>query len=315
MALRSIATGTVSFGMVSIPVKLYSATQASAAISFNLLHKKDGSRLKQQYTCQTCNEKVERDDMVKGYEFAKDQYVMLSPEELSALEEKSTQTIEISEFIPIDKIDPIYFEKPYFLGPDKGGDKAYTLLATTLENTGKAALARYAARGKQYLVLLRPKQGRLVMQQLMYADEVRSWEEVDVPKVEVKEAELKLAAQLVEATSNPAFEPEKYQDDVRTRVKELIDKKVAGQEITSAPAEQGKAQIIDIMEALKASLAKRAGAAGEAAGAGASEERRPAKRKDDAAPAAAAAVATAAVAVAQAGAAAERAPKKKASKK
>jgi len=315
MALRSIATGTVSFGMVSIPVKLYSATQASAAISFNLLHKKDGSRLKQQYTCQTCNEKVERDDMVKGYEFAKDQYVMLSPEELSALEEKSTQTIEISEFIPIDKIDPIYFEKPYFLGPDKGGDKAYTLLATTLENTGKAALARYAARGKQYLVLLRPKEGRLVMQQLMYADEVRSWEEVDVPKVEVKEAELKLAAQLVEATSNPAFEPEKYQDDVRTRVKELIDKKVAGQEITSAPAEQGKAQIIDIMEALKASLAKRAGAAGEAAGAGASEERRPAKRKDDAAPAAAAAVATAAVAVAQAGAAAERAPKKKASKK
>ncbi|MCC6994490.1 MAG: Ku protein [Deltaproteobacteria bacterium] len=315
MALRSIATGTVSFGMVSIPVKLYSATQASAAISFNLLHKKDGSRLKQQYVCQTCNDKVERDDMVKGYEFAKDQYVMLTPEELSALEEKSTQTIEISEFIPIEKIDPIYFEKPYFLGPDKGGDKAYKLLATTLENTGKAALARYAARGKQYLVLLRPKEGRLVMQQLMYADEVRSWEEVEVPTVEVKEAELKLAAQLVEATSNPAFEPEKYQDDVRTRVKELIEKKVAGQEITSAPAEQGKAQIIDIMEALKASLAKRAGG-GEAA-AGASEERRPAKRKDDAAPAAAAAVATAAVAVAQAGAAGagERAPKRKASKK
>jgi len=282
MALRSIATGTVSFGMVSIPVKLFSATQASAAISFNLLHKKDGSRLKQNYVCVACGEKVERDDMVKGYEFAKDQYVMLNPEELHALEEKSTQTIEISEFIPIEKIDPIYFDKPYYLGPDKGGDKAYTLLATTLDKTGRAALARYAARGKQYLVLLRPVEGRLVMQTLLYADEVRSWEEVEIPSVEVKDAELKLAAQLVDATSNEEFQPEKYQDDVKTRVKELIEKKVAGQEITAAPQEQGKAQIIDIMEALKASLAKRAGAPA----AEAEVERRPAKRKAEAAAAA-----------------------------
>ena len=254
MALRSIATGTVSFGMVSIPVKLYSATQASAAISFNLLHKKDGSRLKQQYVCQTCNEKVERDDMVKGYEFAKDQYVMLTPEELSALEEKSTQTIEISEFIPIEKIDPIYFEKPYFLGPDKGGDKAYTLLATTLEKTGKAALARYAARGKQYLVMVRPIEGGLALQQLYYADEVRTIKDVPINTAEVRPAELALAKQLIAQISAETFTPTQYEDDVKKRMLEAISRKVEGAGEVVTAEEQGSAQIIDIMEALKASL-------------------------------------------------------------
>src|SRR5499427_9976064 len=156
MSARAISTGSISFGLVSIPVKLYSTNQPAAGISFNLLHKKDNTRLKQQYICPHDNEIVSRDDMVKGYEFAKDQYVTFTPEELKALEEKATQSIDISEFVPLSAIDPVYFDRPYYLGPEKGGDKAYLLLAEAMRETGRAALARYAARGKQYLVMLRP---------------------------------------------------------------------------------------------------------------------------------------------------------------
>jgi len=196
---RAIATGTISFGLVSIPVKLYSATQASAAISFNLLHGKCGSRLKQQYICPRDNELVGRDQMVKGYEFAKDQYVTFTTEELKSLEEKATQTIEIAEFVPIDKIDPVYFDKAYYLGAEKGGEKAYRLLSEAMRETGRVGLARYAARGKQYLVLLRPSaDGGLVMQQLLYADEVRPFSDVPMNDAEVREAELKLAKQLID---------------------------------------------------------------------------------------------------------------------
>jgi len=150
---RPIAGATISFGLVSIPVRLYPATQSSAAISFNLLHKKDGSRLKQQYICPRDGEIVSRDEMIKGYEFAKDQYVTFTPEELKSLEEKATQSIDIASFVPLAAIDPIYFERPYYLGPEKGGDKAYLLLAEAMHETGRAALARYAARGKQYIVI------------------------------------------------------------------------------------------------------------------------------------------------------------------
>lgn len=167
MAARSISSATVSFGMVAIPVKLYSATEASAGVSFNLLHGKCGTRLKQQYTCPTDNEVVTRDEMVKGYEFTKGRYVTFTEAELKALQEKATQTIDIVEFVPLDKIDPVYFEKSYYLGPDKGGAKPYHLLAAALEETGLAALAQYAARGKGYLVMLRPVNKRLVMQQLL----------------------------------------------------------------------------------------------------------------------------------------------------
>ena len=270
MPARAIASGTISFGLVSIPVKLFSASQPQSAISFNLLHKKCGSRLKQQYICSSDGEKVEREDMIKGFEFSKDKYVQFTPEELKAIEEKSTQSIEISEFIPIEKIDPIYYDKPYYLGPDKGGDKAYRLLAEVMNRTGRAALAKYAARGKQYLVLLRPVgEGRIVMQQLLYNDEIKPYSEVPIPAAEVKEAEVKLATQLVDQISNDHFQPEKYEDEVRKRLHELINKKVEGQDITEAPAETGKAQIIDLMEALKQSLGKkpavRAGAEEEAA--------------------------------------------------
>jgi DNA end-binding protein Ku len=266
MAPRSIATGTISFGLVSIPVQLYPATQPSASISFTLLHAKCGSRLKQQYLCAKDGEKVEREDMVKGYEFAKDRYVTFTTEELKALDEIASQTIDIAEFVPEADVDPVYYDRAYHLGPGKGGAKAYRLLALALEQSGKAALARYAARGKQYLVLIRPRGGRLVMQQMYYADEVRSLDEVPVEDAEVKDAEIQLALRLVEQTSSDAFHPERYEDSVKKRVAEAIERKVQGQEIQVAAAPEPQAQVIDLMEALKASLAaaKPAGEAGPA---------------------------------------------------
>ena len=257
MAARSIATATISFGLVSVPVNIYSSSESKASVSFNMLHKKCNSRLKQQYICPKDNEIVTRDDTVKGYEFAKDQYVVLTPEELKALEEKATGTIDVIEFVPLAEVDREYLEKVYYLGPDKGGDRAYRLLAAALKESGKAALGQYAARGQQHLVLLRPLDGRLVMEQLHYSDEVRPTSEVPIPEGEVKDAELKLALMLIDQTSNEKFEPTKYKDTVRERVLETIQKKVEGQEITSGeniPA--GSDKILDLMEALKASLAK-----------------------------------------------------------
>jgi len=255
MPARSIGTATISFGLVSVPVNLFSASESKASVSFNMLHKKCGSRLKQQYTCPKDNEVVGRDDTVKGYEFAKDQYVVLSAEELKALEEKATSTIDVSEFVPLATVDREYLEKVYYLGPDKGGDRAYRLLAAALQETGKAALGQYAARGQQHLVLLRPLNGVLVMEQLHYADEIRPTTEVTIPEGEVKPTELALAKQLIEQSSTDTFEPAKYKDTVRERVLEAIQRKVDGQEITAEATPEGGGKIIDLMEALKASLA------------------------------------------------------------
>jgi DNA end-binding protein Ku len=257
MAARSIASLLVSFGMVSIPVKLYAATQPSAGISFNLLHKDCGSRLRQQYLCIKEDVVVERADMVKGYEFTKDQYVTFTPEELTALGEKATQTVEIDEFVPADSIDPIYYDKAYFLGPDKGGAKPYALLAESMRQSGQTAVGRYAARGKQYIVQLRPVAGGLVMQQLLYAPEVRTIADVDIPEAPVRDAELTLARHLISQISSPAFDPTKYEDEVKQRIETAIQKKLEGQEIAVSPSvpETG-GQVIDLMEALKASLAK-----------------------------------------------------------
>jgi DNA end-binding protein Ku len=261
MAARSIASLTISFGMVSIPVKLYSATEASRAISFNLLHKACGSRLKQQYFCVKEEVPVAREDMAKGYEFAKDQYVMFSPEELKALEEAGTQSADITEFLPAKAIDPVFFDKAYFLGPDKGGAKPYALLARALKESGRCALGRWAARGKQYIVLIRPIDTGLVeglvMQQLLYASEVRSINDLDIPKTEVRPAELKLAQQLIEQQTTDKFDPAAYKDEVRARIEAAVQKKVEGQEISVTEAPQEGAQVIDLMEALRASLEKK----------------------------------------------------------
>jgi DNA end-binding protein Ku len=256
MAARSIASLTVSFGLVSIPVKLYSATEASRQISFNLLHKDCGSRLRQQYFCVKEDVPVARDQMVKGYEFAKEQYVIFSPEELKAMEEAGTHSADITEFVPLDSVDPVYFDKAYYLGPDKGGAKPYALLAKALLETGRCAIGRWAARGKQYIVMIRPVANGLVMQQLLYADEVRSIGDIDIPRLEVKDTELKLAKQLIGQQSVETFDAGSYKDEVRERIEQAIAKKVEGQEITLADAPEGGAQVIDLMEALRASLEK-----------------------------------------------------------
>jgi DNA end-binding protein Ku len=268
MPPRSIANATISFGLVSVPVSLYSASESSATVSFNMLHKSCGTRLKQQYICPKDGGVVERDEITKGYEFAKGQYVTFTPEEIKALDEKATNSIDIVEFVPLDSVDRMYLDKVYYLGPDKGGDRAYRLLGEALKATGRAAVGQYSARGKQHLVLLRPLDGVLVMEQLHYAAELRPVSEVPHPDTPVKDVELALARQLIEQSSTDEFRPENYRDTVRERVLEAIQQKVEGQEIT-ADAAPPETKIIDLMDALKASLAKKGGNA---------DEMKPAKR-------------------------------------
>ena len=277
MAARSIASLTVSFGLVSIPVKLFSATETSKTISFNLLHKACGSRLKQQYFCVKEEVPVGREDMAKGYEFAKDQYVMFSSEELKAMEEVGTHTAEITEFVPLEAVDPVYFDKAYYLAPDKGGNKPYALLASALRESKRCALGRWAARGKQYIVMIRPADGGLVMQQLLYAGEVRTMKDLEIPETEVKPAELKLAQMLIEQQASDKFDPSQYTDEVRGRIEAAVQKKVEGQEITLAEPQETGGQVIDLMEALRASLEKKAPARGKTP-APAPAERKPPKR-------------------------------------
>lgn len=267
MPARSIGTATISFGLVSVPVQIFSSAESKGApVSFNLLHKKCSTRLKQQYICPKDNEVVPRDEMVKGYEFSKDQYVVFSPEELKNLDEKGNGSIEIAEFVPLARVDRVFLEKVYYLGPDKGGDRAYRLLAKALGETGRAALGQYAARGRQHLVLLRPMaEGVIAMEQLYYSDEIRAPSEVPLGEGEVKPAELTLAKQIIEQSATEEFHPERYKDVVRERVRDAIEQKVQGQEITAEPSQDGGGKIIDLMEALKQSLARGRPAAPEPA--------------------------------------------------
>ncbi|HEX7707217.1 MAG TPA: Ku protein [Thermoanaerobaculia bacterium] len=251
---RAIATGQIAFGLVSIPVKLFSAAESSEKISFNMLHKDCSTRVQQQLFCPKDERTIDRTETAKGYEFARGQYVLFNEEELKALEEKATQQIEITEFVKSDQIDPIYFAKPYYLGPDKGAARAYTLLARALEETGRWAVAKYAARGKGYIVVLRPLGKGLVMQQLYYPNEIRSIDELDLGDAEVKESELKMAIQLAEMSASEGFHPENYRDEVQERIRGLIQKKIEGEEITEAVTEEPHAQVIDLMEALRRSL-------------------------------------------------------------
>ncbi len=256
MPARPIASATVSFGLVSVPVSLYSSAESTSKVSFNWLHKTDGSRLKQQYVCKQDGDVVEREDMIKGYEFVKGKYVTFTPEELKDLEEQSTGSIEITEFVPAEQVDRAYLSKLYYLGPDKGGDRAYRLLSKAMEETGLAALAKYAARGKQYLVLVRPQGGGLAMEQLHYRHELRDISEIPLGEGEVKDEELALAVQLIKQAASDKFRPENYDDEVRNRMLEQIQRKVDGEEITAAPTAEPQTQIIDLMEALKASLSQ-----------------------------------------------------------
>jgi DNA end-binding protein Ku len=262
MAARSIASLTLSFGLVSIPVKLYSATETASAVKFNLLAK-DGSRLKQQYVSEKDQAVIARADMVKGYEFEKDRFVLFTPEELKALEESSSPTIEIMAFIPEKSVDPLYYDKAYLLAPDKRGGKPYALLAEAMRASGRCALAKWAWKSKQYVVQVRPVEDGLVLQQLLYADEVRSLKDLGIEKVEVSKGELQLALQLIDQISKDAYDPTQYVDEERQRILAAIDQKIAGKQVVASAHDEAPstAQVIDLMEALRASLGKKGGAA------------------------------------------------------
>jgi DNA end-binding protein Ku len=257
MPPHALGSGTISFGLVSIPIKLYTAA-GSANVAFNLLHAKCGSRIKQQTFCPVCNETVERSALVRGYEFSKDQYVRVTDEELKALEGEASKMIDIAEFVPLAKVDPIYFEKTYYLGADKGGEKPYRLLADAMEKSGQVALATFVMRGKESLVLIRAAQGGLMLHTMYFADEVRAFTEVDKGEsAKIKDGELDLAIKLIDGLAAEDFDPERYRDAYRERVMEMLNKKAEGQELTAAPAPAKRRQVIDLMEALKESLATR----------------------------------------------------------
>lgn len=260
MAARSLQAVTITFGLVTIPVKVYAATNPRAGISFTMLDAK-GGRVRQQYISADSGEVVPRNEMVKGYEFAKDRFVTFTKEELKALEEASSGAVEITEFVPAESIDPVFYEKAYYLGPDKGGAKPYRLLAEAMRASGRSAIGRWAARGKQYLVNIRVVDDGLVLQELLYADEVRSMAEVEIPEAKIGPKELALANQLIDSITSKAFDPAKYEDDVKERIEAQIQKKVEGEEITvpSGTAAPTGAKVIDIMDALRASLKRRAG--------------------------------------------------------
>lgn len=270
MSARPMGSATVSFGLVSVPVKLFSTADNTSKISFNWISPSSGARVKQKYWDPKEERLVERDELVKGYEFARDQYVLFEPDELKVLEAQATNTIDIEEFIPFEAVERLWLNKAYFLGPDRGGERAYRLLSAALQKTGRAALGRYAARGKEYIVLVRPIGDGLMLEQLYYPEELRSFDEVPTGEADVKKAELDLAVQLIEQASVEDFKPDQFEDSVHKRVLALIEKKIEGEEITAAPEVEPEGKIIDLMEALKASL-------GDADSGSGAKKRKPAK--------------------------------------
>lgn len=280
MAARSIGSGTISFGLVSIPFKIFTATSPKT-VSFNMLHKTCGSRLKQQLLCPVDNVVVERSDTIRGFEYARDQYVKFTDEELKAMEAARTGLLELQEFVPAESVDFLYIEKTYFIGPDKGGDRAYALLSQSLERSNKLAVGRFAQRGKDNLVIVRPYKKGLILHECYYADEVRSFDEVETGgSFEFKPIELDLADKLIQQLERDNFDASRFRDEWAERVKEAVEKKVAGEEIMTAP-EAPKAQIIDLLEALKRSVAA---AETQAANAEATREPTPALTPEVAAP-------------------------------
>lgn len=255
MAARSIGSTMISFGLVSIPVRIFTAT-SSQSVHFNQLHEKCGSRVKQRLWCPVDEQYVERDEIVRGYEFAKNQYVQFTGEEMRALEAERFQTLDLVEFVPEDTVDFLYIDGSHYLGPDKGGDKAFHLLAKAMRRMKRIAVGRLWWHGKVQLVLLRPYQKGLLLHQVYYAGEVRAYDDVELGEAKGFSAtEEELAAKLIEQLSAERFEPGKYRDEYAERVRQAADQKVAGQEVTVAP-EQPVAQIVDLFDALKRSLSE-----------------------------------------------------------
>jgi len=276
MPARPISAGTISFGLVSIPVRLFTATSPKS-VSFNLLHAKDNSRIQQKIYCPVDDAIIDRAELVRGFEIEKGRYVTFNDEELKSLEAQGDHAIDISEFIPLSEVDPVYFETGYYLGCESGSAKAYRLLADAMADASRVALATYTMRGKEHLVLIRPYNKGLMLHTMYYADEIRSVEEVDRGlNAEAKPAELDLAKRLIADLTQKKFDPEKYHDNYRERVLEAAHRKLVGQEVAEAPAEERKGKVIDLMAALKASLEKRGAAAepGQPAERGESAERK-----------------------------------------
>ncbi|MEI6002121.1 Ku protein [Paraburkholderia bengalensis] len=252
---------TISFGLVSIPCRMFSATESKSAVSFNMLHKDCGARVRQQLYCPAHQAVIERSDTVKGYEFEKDKYVVFEPSELEAFEATASHSIDIVAFLPADAIDPIYFDKAYYLGPDKRGAKPYQLLAQAMTETGTCALAKFVMKGKQNVAQVRAGPDGLILQQLLYADEVRAQSAIGIDKPAVQPAELKLAEQLIEQYRVDSYDPTQFKDEEKERLLAAIDQKIAGKKITLQPAAQPEgAEIIDLVEALRASLKGQGGA-------------------------------------------------------
>ena len=252
---RPIWSGAISFGLVNVPVKLYSAT-SSKDVRFHQLDGKSKSRIKQKRVSMATGEEVPYEDIVKAYEIAPDNYVTITPEELEALDPKATKTIDIEDFVDLDQIDPVYYERPYYLVPDKGGQKAYALLRNAMRETNKVGIARVVLRTKQYLAAIRPKDDALVMETMLFADEVNPLDELDLPgpDVDVTEREEKMARSLIDSLTTD-FEPSKYRDEYRERVLKLIEQKASGQEIVVEDAAEEAPRVVDLMAALEASLA------------------------------------------------------------
>ncbi len=253
---RAIWSGSISFGLVNVPVKLFTAVQPKD-VRFNQLEAGTNARIKQKRVSAQTGEEVSYDNIVKGYEIAPDRYVVITPEELEALDPKATHSIDIEDFVDLDQIDPIFFERPYYLVPESGGTKAYALLRDAMRDSGKVGIARLVLRTKQYLAAIRPLGDALVLETLLYGDEVVDQDALELPaegEVEVSDRELKIARQLIESLTDD-FDPEKYRDEYRDRVLELIERKAEGQEVVlqEAAAEE-TAEVVDLMAALEASL-------------------------------------------------------------
>ncbi len=277
MAARASGSGTISFGLVNIPVKLYSANDSSGKISFNQLHADKKIRLKQQMIDPETGEAVPREKIVKGYEYAKDQYLIINEDELEKLELATSRSMDITEFVPLEAVDPLYFESGSYLAPEKGAERAYALLVRGLEDMKHAAIARYVARGKMHLLLIRAMKNALVMHYLRYADEVKALSEIPIPDdAKISDAELGLARQFIGSLAKPTFDITQYKDEYRDRLKDLLDRKVKGESVDLTPVAAPQAKVVDLMEALKASLA-RSGAMPSAPAAApvAEEERKP----------------------------------------
>jgi DNA end-binding protein Ku len=259
MAARSIANGNISFGLVSIPVRLFSATSPKS-ISFNLLHAKDNSRIQQKIYCPVDDAIVERSELVRGYEVEKGRYVVFTEEEIKNLEARNEHSIEITEFVPLPSVDPVYFETGYYLGCEPGSAKAYRLLTEAMAASDRIAIGRFTMRGKEHLVIIRPYQKGLMLHTVYYADEVRPADEVDCAASEtVKDAELTLARRLINDLTSKKFQPEKYHDSYRERVEAAARSKLEGQQASEVAEAPRHGQVIDLMAALKASLDKREG--------------------------------------------------------